>query len=274
MTTSTDAQADELREAVRRKYAGIATGKAEGCCSTDTCTDGGGSHEIAMIGDAYDTVEGYVESADLGLGCGIPTDHAGLQRGQTVIDLGSGAGLDAFVARRFVGESGTVIGVDFTPEMVTRARANADNLGLSNVRFVDGDIEDLPLENEIADIILSNCVLNLVPDKTRAFQEIYRTLRPGGHFCISDVVSRGALPETIRRSAELYAGCIAGALEEQNYLEIIRTAGFREVHIPERRRIEMPDEALPETVTDADRAAFAETGLWSVTVRATRPTSS
>jgi SAM-dependent methyltransferase len=271
MKTFTDAEADELREAVRRKYAEIAAGSAGDCCSADSGCSDGSSTDSTMIGDAYDEIEGYAADADLGLGCGIPTDHAGLAAGQTVVDLGSGAGLDAFVARRVVGEDGRVIGVDFTPEMVRKARANADNLGFSNVTFVEGEIEDLPLYESTADVILSNCVLNLVPDKEQAFREIYRTLRPGGHFCISDIVSGTSLAHDIRRSAELYAGCVAGALEEQAYIELIRAAGFQEVEIPRRRRIEVPDEALPDTLSAADRDAFSEGGLWSITVRGVKP---
>lgn len=273
MSTSTDPRADELREAVRRKYADIAAGRADEDCSTSCCGGDDADGEITMIGDDYDTVEGYVEDADLGLGCGIPTEHAGLEAGQTVVDLGSGAGLDAFVARRFVGESGRVIGVDFTPEMITKARTNAEQLGFSNVTFVEGEIEDLPLENDHADVMLSNCVLNLVPDKAQAFREMYRVLRPGGHFCVSDIVSRGPLPDPIRRSAELYAGCVAGAIDEQDYLDLIRNAGFEKVEVPNRRRIEVPDEALPDDLSPGDRSAFAEGGLWSITVRAAKPTS-
>jgi SAM-dependent methyltransferase len=212
-----------------------------------------------------------VADADLKLGCGVPTDHAGLEPGQTVVDLGSGAGLDAFVARRVVGETGRVIGVDFAPEMVEKARANAQKLGVGNVEFVEGDIENLPLDDETADVVLSNCVLNLVPDKEQAFAEMQRVLRPGGHFCVSDIVAGGSLPEPVRRSAELYAGCVAGAIEESEYLDLLGAVGFEEVEVPSRRRIDLPEEALPDTLTDADRAAMDEGGLWSVTVRGRRP---
>lgn len=224
-----------------------------------------------MIGDAYDTVDGYVAAADLQLGCGIPTEHAGLAPSQTVVDLGSGAGLDAFVARRIVGDTGRVIGVDFAPEMVAKARANAEQLGFDNVQFVEGDIEDIPLDANTADVVLSNCVLNLVPDKARAFAEIYRILRPSGHFCVSDIVAHGKLPDAIRRSAELYAGCVAGALEETDYLNRIDAAGFADVEVPTRRRIEIPADALPADLPASERAAFDDGGLWSVTVRAVKP---
>lgn len=258
-----------LRDAVRTKYAAIARGDDAGngsCCDTsadDAVTD--------MIGDAYDTVDGYVADADLQLGCGVPTEHAGFETGQTVVDLGSGAGLDAFVARRIVGDTGRVIGVDFAPEMVAKARANAENLGVENVQFVEGDIENLPLDATTADVVLSNCVLNLVPDKAQAFAEIVRILRPGGHFCVSDIVAHGTVPDAIRRSAELHAGCVAGALDEDEYLGLIETTGFVDIEVPTRRRIEIPDEVLPADLSASERAAFDDGGLWSITVRATKP---
>jgi len=270
----TDAPASERRAAVRAKYTAIARGDEEGCCGPDAsscCGDTSAEAAVNMIGDVYDSVEGYVADADLQLGCGVPTEHAGLAPGQTVVDLGSGAGLDAFVARRTVGASGRVIGVDFVPEMVEKARKNAETLGVENVSFVEGAIEDLPLDAETADVILSNCVLNLVPDKDRAFAEMYRVLRPGGHFCISDIVTDGALPDAVRRSAELYAGCVAGAIDEDEYLALLDDVGFAAVEVVSRRCIDVPDEALPDTLSAADRAALAEGGLWSVTVRGTRP---
>ena len=274
-----NAPVSDVREAVRDKYAAIARGDEaargdETGCGSDAsscCGDANAEAVTNMIGEAYDTVDGYVADADLELGCGVPTDHAGLKAGQTVVDLGSGAGLDAFVARRVVGASGRVIGVDFVPEMVKKARANAQKLGVGNVTFVEGAIEDLPLGEETADVVLSNCVLNLVPDKERAFAEMYRVLRPGGHFCVSDIVTDGALPDAVRRSAELYAGCVAGAIDEAEYLEQLECTGFVDVAVPARRRIDLPEEALPAALSDADRAALNESGLWSVTVRGTRP---
>ena len=223
-----------------------------------------------MIGDAYDGVEGYVAEADLKLGCGLPVEHAGLAPGQTVLDLGSGAGLDAFIARREVGDTGHVLGVDFTPEMVEKARANAARLGFDNVQFEHGDIEALPFADGSVDVVVSNCVLNLVPDKPRAFAEMHRVLRPGGHFCISDVVSRGALPTAVRASAELYAGCVAGAIEQAAYLALLTGAGFERVEVVAERRIEVPEAALPP-LSDADRAALDAGGLYSVTARGVRP---
>lgn len=267
----------QIKTQVREKYARVVT-QGESCCAPSCCDDGAEASasptsvdDISMIGDAYDSVEGYVADADLGLGCGIPTEHAGLAEGQTVLDLGSGAGIDAFVTRRIVGETGRVVGVDFTPEMVTKARANAARLGFENVEFIEGEIEALPLDDATVDVALSNCVLNLVPDKAQAFREIHRVLRPGGHFCISDVVARGELPEAVRRSAALYAGCVAGAMIEADYLVTIRAAGFENVEVVTARQIEVPATALPAELTNDERAAFSGGGVWSVTVRGTRP---
>ena len=265
-----NASNDEIREAVRAKYAALAQGNTSGCGTA--CCDSD-SDITNMIGDAYDTVEGYVADADLQLGCGVPTEHAGLESGQTVVDLGSGAGLDAFVARRIVGDTGQVIGVDFAPEMVAKATANAEQLGFDNVSFIEGDIEDIPLEANTADVVLSNCVLNLVPDKARAFAEMHRILKPGGHFTVSDIVSEGTLPDPIQRSAELYAGCVAGALDEADYLAHIRAAGFENVEIHTRRGIEIPDEVFPNDLSETDRDACAKSGLFSITVQGTKSPS-
>lgn len=274
MNTPSDVSSRDLREAIHSKYAAIARGESsgDGCSGATSCCGSGETDPVVdLIGDAYGEVEGYVGDADLSLGCGIPTEHADLEAGQTVIDLGSGAGLDAFVARRIVGGSGHVIGVDFVSEMVKKARANAQKLGVDNVSFVEGNIEDLPLEACTADVVLSNCVFNLVPNKARAFAETYRVLRPGGHFCVSDIVSDEVLPEAIRRSAELYAGCIAGAVEESEYLDLIDATGFVDVVVTERDRIEVPSEVLPDTLSDAERNAATEGGLWSITVRGHHP---
>jgi SAM-dependent methyltransferase len=254
--------ADALRRAVRAKYAAVARGEALSCCGPVEACAPAEATEVNMIGDAYDGVDGYVEAADLGLGCGLPVEHAGLAPGQTVLDLGAGAGLDAFVARRAVGEGGTVLGVDFTPEMVEKARQNAAALGYANVRFEHGDIEALPFPDASVDVVVSNCVLNLVPDKARAFAEAFRVLRPGGHVCVSDVVSRGALPDAVRASAEFYAGCVAGALDRGAYLGIVADAGFEGIEVVAERPIDLPTGLLPDG---------AEAPLLSVTVRATRP---
>lgn len=256
---------DALRATVRDKYAAIARGDVASCCGSDA--DGSA---IKMIGDAYDGLDGHMPDADLGLGCGLPVPLAGLAPGQTVLDLGAGAGVDAFVARRVVGETGRVVGVDMTPEMVKRARANAAALGYTNVDFLLGDIEALPLDDASVDVVVSNCVLNLVPDKPRAFAEMRRVLRPGGHFCVSDVVALGPLPAAVRASAELYAGCVAGAVERERYLGMLRAAGFDAVEVAAERRLAIPDAALP-AMTDDERAAWDAGGLASMTVRGTVP---
>jgi SAM-dependent methyltransferase len=270
-----------LREAVRVKYAAIASSDASGgdgstddtCCGPSCgCASGDDSGVSSMIGDEYDGVEGYVAEADLKLGCGVPTDLADLQPGEIVLDLGSGAGLDAFVARRFVEAEGRVEGVDVTPEMVEKARVNANDLGYDNVHFHEGDIEDLPIDDARFDVALSNCVLNLVPDKARAFTEMHRVLRAGGRFCISDIVVQGDLPDTIRRSAELYAGCVAGAMEREAYLGGLREAGFSSVEVVRERAIGVPEEVLAEAASTDEIQRFRENGaLLSVTVRGRKP---
>jgi len=240
-----------IKSVVREKYARIAVGAESSCCGSGEvacCGD-----DLSMIGDAYDDVEGYVAEADLGLGCGLPTEYANLSSGQTVLDLGAGAGLDAFVARRIVGDDGRVLGIDMTQEMVEKARANARTLGYDNVDFYLGDIEALPFDEATVDVVISNCVLNLVPDKATAFAEMYRVIKPGGHFCVSDVVYQGEMPEAVLRSAELYVGCVAGAMERQAYLEELHKAGFTNVHVVKERAIDIPDEALPSAEQEALR---------------------
>lgn len=256
-------EAEAIRATVREKYASIARGEPQSCC-------GAGQTNVDMIGDAYRGVEGYVDSADLKLGCGVPVEHAGLAAGQTVLDLGSGAGLDAFVARRIVGPEGRVLGVDFTPEMVRKARENARTLGYGNVEFEHGDIERLPLEDASVDVIISNCVLNLVANKDRAFAEMARVLRPGGHFCVSDIVSRGELPEPIRASAALYAGCVAGVIDLDDYRQRLMAAGFSEIEVVAARRVGVPEPLMP-TLTDDELAQYEAAGLTSVTLRGRRP---
>lgn len=265
MTAITD-----IKSVVRARYGAIAESAARGCgCAPEGC--GGG--ELDLLGDAYADLEGYVADADLGLGCGVPTRHAGIRAGHVVLDLGSGAGIDAFVARRSVGESGRVIGVDMTEAMIARARANAASLGYANVEFRFGEIERLPLEDDAVDVVISNCVLNLVPDKAKAFAETFRVLKPGGHFCVSDIVASGTLPPGIRNAAALYVGCIAGALPEADYVAVIRGAGFGDVRIVERKPIALPDEVLREHLSDGELAAFRASGvaLLSVTVLGAKP---
>ena len=265
---------DQLRDTVRQKYAEIATRRPTACSSTSCCgTAPQPANDFSMIGDAYAGVSGYLAEADLGLGCGLPVEHAGLDTGQTVLDLGSGAGLDAFVARRAVGDTGHVIGVDMTAEMIARARQNAQDSGYDNVEFRLGEIEHLPVLSDSIDVVISNCVLNLVPDKARAFAEIYRVLRPGGHICISDVVASRALPGWVKGIAEAYAGCVSGAIPKKDYLELIERTGFDTVAVAAERRIEVPAELLAQSLTAQQRAETerADLHVLSITVTAFKP---
>lgn len=260
---------DALKEAVREKYAAVVT-EDRSCCG-DSCGDDSGT-DFDVSGDYGPDAELGVE-ADLGLGCGVPADEADLQRGERVLDLGSGAGMDAFVARRTVGSDGHVHGVDLAEEMVAKARANRDDLGYENVTFEVGDIEDLPLDSETFDVVLSNCVLNLVPNKESAFAEMYRVLRPGGRFFVSDIMSVGAIPDGLRQPAELYVGCIAGAMDRNAYVSRLHDAGFVEVEIAADRRIQLPDDLLAEHLSEQEFTAFraGDAGLTSVTVVGGRP---
>ena len=265
MTATTD-----VKSLVRARYGTIAEGAAQGCGSAPGCC---GDGALDMIGDAYADLAGYVADADLGLGCGLPTRHAGIKEGDVVLDLGAGAGIDAFVARQIVGETGRVIGIDMTEAMVARARTNAAKLGYGNVEFRLGEIEHLPVDDDAVDVVISNCVLNLVPDKAKAFAETLRVLKPGGHFCLSDVIATGVLPDGIRRAAALYVGCVAGAMPETDYLAVIRAAGFGDVRVLEAKPIPLPDEVLREHLSEAELAAFRASGvgLRSVTVLGTKP---
>ena len=253
-----------VKENVRRKYDEIARRGEKAACAC-----GCGPDSIVMIGDEYDGVTGYVADADLGLGCGMPTELADIEPGQTVLDLGSGAGLDAFVARTIVGDAGKVIGVDMTESMIARARENAAKMGYDNVVFEHGDIENLPVESDSVDVVISNCVLNLVPDKSRAFAEMYRVLKPGAHFCVSDIVVHGDLPASVRTSVELYAGCVAGALKQDEYLALINAAGFTEVEVAKEKVIDVPDDVVARDASSADFSTFTRNGgaILSVTVK-------
>lgn len=265
---------DKTKDMVRAKYAEIAM-QDKGTNASSCCGAGGCSSEVYNImTDDYTQVEGYNPDADLGLGCGLPTQFAGIKPGDTVLDLGSGAGNDCFVARHETGEDGRVIGVDFTPEMVAKAKANAAKLGYQNVEFRQGDIESLPLTSNIVDVVVSNCVLNLVPDKRQALSEVLRVLKPGGHFSISDVVLRGAIPDTLRASAEMYAGCVSGALQESEYLGIIHDLGFDQVSVQKRKPIIVPDDILSRHLSSEEIAAYkaSGTGIFSITVSAMKPT--
>lgn len=225
-----------------------------------------------MIGDDYSNLEGYNPDADLGLGCGIPTHFATIRTGDSVLDLGSGAGNDCFVARAIVGETGNVTGLDFTEAMVARAKENNKKLGFTNVEFVQGDIEDMPLQSNTFDVVVSNCVLNLVPDKNRAFAQIMRVLKPGGHFCVSDVVIKGELPENLRKDAEMYVGCVSGAVEMQEYLEIISRQGFKNITVYKQKEIVIPGNVLGKYLTkeETDKFKTGDTGIFSIILSGTK----
>ena len=257
---------DQLRDMVRQKYAEIVKTSVPDC-GTSCCDD------YNMIGDAYDGISGYVPDADLGLSCGVPVEHAGLQPGHTVLDLGSGAGLDAFIARNEVGASGHVIGVDMTAEMVARARDITEKSDFDNVEFRLGEIEHLPVLSGSVDVVISNCVLNLVPDKQRAFAEIFRVLKPGGHFCISDIVSSQKLPEWLKGIAEAYAGCVAGAIPGEDYLKLIEKTGFGQITVASEKRIHVPAELVAKSLSreQQQEAIVDDLHVMSVTVTAVKP---
>ena len=260
--------AENIKSSVREQYTKIAL--QDKATNAASCCGVGAPGTCDIMADSYAHLKGYNPDADLGLGCGLPTEFARIETGDVVLDLGSGAGNDCFVARAETGATGKVIGVDFTPTMIERARKNAEKLGFHNVEFRQGDIEDLPVTDNSVDVVVSNCVLNLVPDKRRVFAEILRTLRPGGHFSISDVVLVGALPEKVVESAELYAGCVAGAIQLDEYLQIIHETGFQNVTLQKQKPILLPDEILLQYLSEAEIRAFVETGtgIFSVTVYA------
>lgn len=263
----------QLKEIVREKYSEIAlqdkTDNQASCCGSGCCS----TDVYNIMTDDYSNLEGYNPDADLGLGCGLPTQFAKIKKGDVVIDLGSGAGNDAFIARHETGETGKVIGIDFTPAMIEKARANAEKLGFNNVEFRQGDIEEMPVTANVADVIVSNCVLNLVPNKAGVFKEIYRVLKNGGHFSISDIVLEGELPKAIREAAEMYAGCVSGAVQKQVYLELIEANGFANVTIQKDKAIIIPDDILSQYLSGEQIATFKQsaTGIRSITVYAEKP---
>lgn len=264
---------EQLKEIVRKKYSEIALQDKDTNMSS-CCGAGGCSTEVYNImSDDYTTLEGYHADADLGLGCGLPTQFARIKKGDVVVDLGSGAGNDCFIARHETGDTGKVIGIDFTPAMIDKARANAEARGFNNVEFRQGDIEHMPISANVADVIVSNCVLNLVPNKHGVFQDIYRVLKPGGHFSISDVVLVGALPDGLRKDAEMYAGCVAGAIQKQVYLELIHATGFENVLVQKEKAIVIPDDILKNYLSTEEMNDFknGDTGIFSITVFAQKP---
>lgn len=263
----------ELKNIVKQKYSEIALQNKE-TNQSSCCGAGGCSTEVYNImTDDYSDLKGYNPEADLGLGCGLPTQFAKIRKGDTVIDLGSGAGNDCFIARSETGTEGSVIGIDFTAAMIDRAKINAEKLGFENVQFRQGDIENMPVAANIADVVVSNCVLNLVPNKDGVFKEIYRVLKPGAHFCISDIVLAGSLPEALRKDAEMYAGCVSGAIQKNVYMELISANRFINITIQKEKPIIIPDDILKKYLNETELENFktGNTGIFSVTVYAEKP---
>ncbi|MPM07954.1 Arsenite methyltransferase [bioreactor metagenome] len=265
----------EIKEMVRQKYSEIALQdketNASSCCGSGCCS----TKVYNIMSEEYNELDGYNPDADLGLGCGLPTQFAKIRKGDTVIDLGSGAGNDCFVARAETGEAGKVIGIDFTEAMINKARTNAEKLGFNNVEFRQGDIEKMPVTENVADVIVSNCVLNLVPNKQAVFAEMFRVLKQGGHFSISDIVLTGELPEKIKSAAEMYAGCVASAIDKEEYLSFVTKAGFTKMVIQKDKPIVVPDDILKNYLNDEEIAQYKakETSIRSITVYAEKPAS-
>lgn len=263
----------QIKEMVKQKYSEIASQSKENNASS-CCGSGGCSTEVyTIMSDDYQQLEGYHPDADLGLGCGLPTQFAKIKTGDTVIDLGSGAGNDCFIARHEAGISGKVIGIDFTPAMIEKARANAELRGFNNVEFRLGDIEEIPVSSNVADVVVSNCVLNLVPNKLNVFKEIFRVLKPGGHFSISDIVLTGQLPDKIKSAAEMYAGCVASAIQKEVYLEFISLAGFEKITLQKEKVIVVPDDILRNYLNEEEILQYKQMGhvIYSITVYAEKP---
>ncbi len=266
---------EEIKKEVKNKYSQIATQskteKEQSCCGVSGCCD---TVEYSVFSDDYTKIEGYNPDADMGLGCGLPTQFAQIKKGDTVLDLGSGAGNDCFVARQAVGKEGKVIGLDFTETMIEKARINADKLGYNNIEFRLGEIENMPIGGNSIDVIVSNCVMNLVPDKQKAFAETYRVLMPGGHFSISDVVLRGKLPASFITDAEMWAGCVSGAIQIEDYLKVIEDAGFKNIKLQTEKKITLPEQLLYDNFTKELVEEFKQsnTGIYSITVYAEKKT--
>lgn len=254
----------ELKQIVKEKYSQIAVlNDKSSCCGVSTI-------DYSVMSDDYSGKTGYVSDADLGLGCGSPTDFANIRHGDTVLDLGSGAGNDAFIASKLTGETGKVIGLDMTTEMIDRANANKSKVGISNVEFILGEIEDMPLEENSIDVILSNCVLNLVPNKEKAFSEMYRVLKSGGRFSVSDIVLIGDIPDKIKTAAEMYSGCVSGATKYDEYLRIIEKTGFNNTRIVKEKLIHLPFDLLKNYLNEEEISSYLKIGtpIKSITVYA------
>jgi arsenite methyltransferase len=261
----------EIKEMVKEKYGAIAKQSKQqnqsSCCGSGC---GCSNVEFSIMAEDYTKLSGYVSDADLALGCGLPTEFAQIKPGNTVVDLGSGAGNDCFIARAITGDTGRVIGIDMTDAMIEKAKVNSAKLGFKNVEFRLGDIDNMPIDDNTADVVVSNCVMNLVPNKKKAFAETFRIIKDGGHFSISDIVLQGDLPDDLRKETALYAGCISGAVQKEEYLQIIKDAGFSNIKIQKERKIDIPNDILAKFLTADQLGEYQESrvGIFSVTVYA------
>jgi arsenite methyltransferase len=260
-----DASPDKIRKTVREEYGRVAVESGSGCgCG---CGEGfGESPELASLRMGYsdEEVATVPEGSNMGLGCGNPQGIAALRPGETVIDLGAGGGFDSFLAARQVGESGQVIGVDMTPEMVTKARENAEKMGLPNVDFRLGEIEHLPVADETADVIISNCVINLSPEKPAVFREAYRVLRRGGRIAVADVIAKTPLPESLLKDPRAYTGCISGAVLADDLRVMLADAGFEDIRI-------QPKEESRELINEWSSGTNLEDYVVSAMIEARKP---
>ncbi len=256
---------EDVRETVREKYGAIA--EAGGCCGPGCGCGSGDAGVLVELGSTAEQAAAIPEGANLGLGCGNPLAHAAIRPGETVLDLGSGAGIDCFLAARETGPTGHVIGVDMTPPMIEKARANAKKAGHASVEFRLGEIEHLPVADGTVDVIISNCVVNLSPDKPQVFAEAFRVLRPGGRLLISDLVLLRPLSPELQRDVDLYVGCVAGASLRNDYLRMIGEAGFTGVEVVEERAYTVGERSLEPQSAEAE--AFRS--VTSIKVRAVKP---
>lgn len=264
----------DMKELVKQRYNELAVMDKESvsCCCNPLAPATPSKKVFTIMSEDYSQLKGYEPDADLGVGCGLPTQYARIQKGDTIVDLGSGAGNDCFVAREETGETGRVIGIDFAPQMIARAGVNAAKRGFVNVEFLEGDIENMPLPDKTADVVVSNCVLNLLPHKDIIFKEIYRVLKPGGHFCISDVVLNGYFPKEFTGNAAMYAGCIASAIQREDYLGEIEKANFVDIKVERTKTVEIPDDVLAEHLdkTTIEKYKAGNVGIYSITVTGKR----
>ena len=261
---------EEKKALVKEQYSQLALNsdllKSGCCCGTKPMSPS--KKVFTIMSEDYSHLKGYEADADLGVGCGLPTQYAGIKEGNIVLDLGSGAGNDCFIARAETGENGKVIGIDFSSQMIEKARKNTLKRGYTNVEFIEGDIEEMPLPDDSIDVVVSNCVLNLLPEKNKIFKEIHRVLKHGGHFCVSDVVLNGTFPKEFTDNASMYAGCIASAIQREDYLAEIEKANFLDIEVKRTKTVLIPDEVLEEHLDKSTICKYkaGNIGIYSITV--------